>query len=183
MATIEIPQPNDRLKSIIQAVPTTCLVLFQYKQQKGMTEEWKTWAWEMLDKGFYSDALTQLAGEDLNLNPFEFSSLVDSILKDLELDLTDDNVYYQYVLYIAHQVLKGDLSSEEGFKTLCQAAIDTNYHPTFMDFYYLEDNADLMRHHHLTVIDTDMRPYNISEWMFSYFKELVKEYETNFISH
>ena len=108
MTTIVIPQPNDRLKSVIQAVPTTRLMLFQYKQQKGMTEDWKTWAWEMLDKGFYSDALTQLAGEDLNLNPFEFSSLVDSILKDLELDLTDDNVYYQYVLYIAHQVLKED---------------------------------------------------------------------------
>ena len=176
---IEIPQPNDRLKLIIQAVPTTRLVLFQYKQQKRMTEEWKTWAWEMLDKGFHSDILTQLAGEDLNLNPFEFSSLVDSILKDLELDVTDDDVYYQYVLYTANQVLKGELTSEEGFKTLCQAAMDTNYHPAFMDFYYLEDNADLMRHHHPTVIDTDMRPDNISEWMFSYFEKLVKEYETD----
>jgi hypothetical protein len=175
MTTIEIPQPNGRLKSIIRAVPITRLVLFQYRQQKGMTEEWKTWAWEMLDKGFKSDALTQLAGEDLNLNAFEFSSLVDSILKDLELDFTDDDVYFQYVLYVAHQVLNRELSSEEGFKTLCQAAIDTNYHPAFMDFYYLEDNAELLRHHHPAVIETGMRPDNISEWTFSYFEKLIKE--------
>ena len=80
-----------------------------------MTEDWKTWAWEMLDKGFHSDALTQLAGEDLNLNPFEFSSLVDSILKDLELDLTDDNVYYHYVLHY-HDTLCGLFSDTTSYR-------------------------------------------------------------------
>jgi hypothetical protein len=79
------------------------------------------------------------------------------------------------VLYVAHQVLNRELSSEEGFKTPCQAAIDTNYHPAFMDFYYLEDNAELLRHHHPAVIETGMRPDNISEWTFSYFEKLIKE--------
>ena len=53
------PQPNDRLKSIIQAVPITRLVLFQYKRLKGMTKEWKSWAWEMMEKGFQTPGIIQ----------------------------------------------------------------------------------------------------------------------------
>jgi flavin reductase (DIM6/NTAB) family NADH-FMN oxidoreductase RutF len=169
------PKPNDRLKSIIQAVPITRLVLFQYKRLKGMTKEWKSWAWEMLEKGFQKPGIIQLAGEDVNLNQFEHASLIESILRELELEVTTDEAYQQYVLYIAHQVLDNVISAEEGFKILTQEAIDTNYHDAFMEFYCLDDNADLLRDHYPGCYgDGNMREDNIEEWMRLYFEKIIK---------
>ena len=169
------PQSNDRLKSIIQAVPITRLVLFQYKRLKGMTKEWKSWAWEMMEKGFQTPGIIQLAGEDVNLNQFEHASLIESILKELELEVTTDEVYQQYVLYIAHQVLDNMISAEEGLEILTQEAIDTDYHDAFMDVYYLDDEIDLERNYYCNN-DKDGNLYedNIEEWMHLYFEKTIK---------
>ena len=139
------PQTNEKLKSIIQKIPLTSKVLFHYKKGDGMSKDWKWWALEMMEKGMETPGIVQLAGEDLNLNFLEFSSLVLNIFKELEIDLADDDVYYQYVLYIAHQVVNGDLASEKGFEILTEAAINTDYHDAFMSFYHLEDDAELLR--------------------------------------
>ena len=169
------PKPNDKLRSLIQTIPITRLVLFQYKRLQGMTEEWKSWAWEMMEKGFQTPGIIQLAGEDMNLNQFEFASLIESILKELELEATTDEVYYQYVLYMAHQVLDGVISAEEGFKILTQLAIDTDYHDAFMEFYYLQDSADLLHDHCPDCYgDGNMREDNIEEWMHLYFEKVIK---------
>ena len=169
------PQPNDRLKSIIQAVPITRLVLFQYKRLKGMTKEWKSWAWEMMEKGFQTPGIIQLAGEDVNLNQFELASLIESILKELELEVTTDEVYQQYVLYIAHQVLDNMISAEEGLKILTQEAIDTDYHDAFMDVYYLDDEIDLERNYYCKN-DKDGIIYedNVEDWLHLYFERIIK---------
>lgn len=169
------PQPNDRLKSIIQAVPITRLVLFQYKRLKGMTKEWKSWAWEMMEKGFQTPGIIQLAGEDVNLNQFEHASLIESILKELELEVTTDEVYQQYVLYIAHQVLDNMFSAEEGLKILTQEAIDTDYHDAFMDVYYLDDEIDLERNYYCKN-DKDGIIYedNVEDWLHLYFERIIK---------
>lgn len=169
------PQPNDRLKSIIQAVPITRLVLFQYKRLKGMTKEWKSWAWKMMEKGFQTPGIIQLAGEDVNLNQFEHASLIESILKELELEVTTDEVYQQYVLYIAHQVLDNMISAEEGLKILTQEAIDTDYHDAFMDVYYLDDEIDLERNYYCKN-DKDGIIYedNVEDWLHLYFERIIK---------
>jgi hypothetical protein len=169
------PKPNAKLNSLIQIVPITRLVLFQYKRLQSMTEEWKSWAWEMMEKGFQTPSIIQLAGESMNLNQFEFASLIESILKELELEVTTDEAYYQYVLYMAHQVLDGVIPAEEGFKILTQLAIDTDYHNAFMEFYYLEDNADLLRNNYPGCYgDGNMREDNIEEWMHLYFEKVIK---------
>ena len=94
------------------------------------------------------------------------------------MDVSDDDVYYQYVLWVAHQVFDGAMSAEDGLKKLAQAAIDTNYHNAFMDFYYLEDNADLLRGHLPGCYgDGNMREDNIEEWMHLYFEKLIKRNE------
>ena len=169
------PQPNERLKSIIQAVPITRLVLFQYKRLKGMTKEWKSWVWKMMEKGFQTPGIIQLAGEDVNLNQFDHASLIESILKELELEVTTDEVYQQYVLYIGHQVLDNMISAEEGLEILTQEAIDTDYHDAFMDFYYLDDEIDICRNYYC-VNDKDGNLYedNIEEWMHLYFEKIIK---------
>ena len=169
------PQPNDRLKSIIQAVPITRLVLFQYKRLKGMTKEWKSWAWEMMEKGFQTPGIIQLAGEDVNLNQFEHASLIESILKELELEVTTDEVYQQYVLYIAHQVLDNMISAEEGLKILTQEAINTDDHNAFIDFNILDDEIDLERNYYCKN-DKDGIIYedNVENWLHLYFERIIK---------
>lgn len=172
---IEIfPKPNEKTLSLIQKVPQTSKILFLYKQEKGISAEWKSWAWEMMENGYDTPSIIQLAGENLCMNPFEFTSLANNIFKELEVNVTTDDAYYQYVLGIARQVLKDEMSAEKGFKILTQAAIDTNYHDAFMEFYYLEENADLLRDHLPGCYgDGSMREDNIEEWMHMYFEKLI----------
>ena len=172
------PKPSERIKSIIQKVPLTCKVLFLYKLHRGISEEWKTWAWEMMEKGMETPGIIQLAGEDLYMNPFEFASLVSKIIQELGIELTNDDVYYQYALVIGRQVLLGELTAEEGFKILTQAAIDTDYHDAFMHFYYLEDHANLLRDNLPGCLpNVSMQKDTIKEWMHIYFEKLIKRNE------
>lgn len=169
------PQTNEKLKSIIQKIPLTSKVLFHYKKGDGMSKDWKWWALEMMEKGMETPGIVQLAGEDLNLNFLEFSSLVLNIFKELEIDLVDDDVYYQYAIYIAHQVVNGELASEKGLEILTEAAFNTDYHDAFMSFYHLEDDAELLRDG-FSVYKGDgyMQKSNIGEWMYQYFEKLIK---------
>ena len=169
------PKPNERTKSIIQRVPLTSKVLFLYKLQRGISKEWKSWAWEMMENGMETPGIIQLAGENLNMNPFEFASLVSNIINELEIEITNDDVYYQYALFIAHQVINSELTAEKGFEVLAQAATETDYHDAFVKFYYLEDDADLLRNNLPGCYgDGNMRKDNIEEWMHLYFEKLIK---------
>ena len=169
------PKSNERLKAIIQKVPLTSKVLFDYKLQRGISKDWKWWALEMMEKGTETPGIIQLAGEDLNMNFLEFNSLVCNIFQELGIDLSNDDAYYQYALSIAHQVVKGEISSEKGFEILTSAAIDTGYHDAFMNFYYIKDDADLIRDGYSAFFcDGSMRKDNIEEWMFQYFEKLIK---------
>ena len=171
----KFPKLSGRLSSIIQEVPRTRNVLYLYKLRKGFSKEWKWWAIEMMEKGFQTPGIIQLAGEDMNMNPFEFSSLVETIFHELDLDISNNDAYYQYALWVAHQVLDGMISAEEGFKELTQAAIDTDYHKAFLEFYYLEENADLLRDHLPGCYgDGNMREDNIEAWMHQYFEKLIE---------
>ena len=169
------PKTNEKLKSIIQKIPLTSKVLFHYKKGEGISKDWKWWALEMMEKGMETPGIVQLAGEDLNLNFLDFSSLVLNIFKELEIDLADDDVYYQYALSIAHQVVNGELTSEKGLEILTEAAIKTDYHDAFMSFYHLEDEAELLRDGFcLGKGDGYMQQNNIGEWMYQYFEKLIK---------
>ena len=93
----------------------------------------------------------------------------------IQIDLSNDDAYYQYALSIAHQVVNGEISSEKGFEILTSAAIDTGYHDAFMNFYYIKDDADLIRDGYSAFFcDGSMRKDNIEEWMFQYFEKLIK---------
>ena len=85
------PKSNERLKAIIQKVPLTSKVLFDYKIGMGMSKDWKWWAMEMMEKGMETPGIVQLAGEDLNMNFLEFNSLVCNIFQELGIDLSNDD--------------------------------------------------------------------------------------------
>ena len=169
------PKSSEGIRSLMQRVPLTSKVLLDYKQQKGISKDWKCWALEMLENGMETPGIVQLAGEDLNMNIFEFNSLVCNIFQELGIDLSNDDAYYQYALGIAHQVVNGEISSEKGFKILTSTAIDTGYHDAFMNFYYLEDVVELIRDGiYESNSDGSMRKENIEEWMYQYFEKLIR---------
>jgi len=170
------PKPDSEIQSLINRVPSTRLVLFYRETNSGINKEWKSWACEMMEAGFSLPSIIQLAGDDMTINPFEFTSHIDTIFKDLGIDCPPEIAYSQYALGIAHQVVNGDITAEQGLSILCHAAIDTVYDDIFWDFYYLEDEADRLREH----IDGPeshaygyMREDNIEEWLTLYFKKLI----------
>ena len=172
------PKPSAQLQAIIDRVPSTRIVLYYRAMQLGINKEWKSWACEMIEAGFSQPSIVQLAGEDLTMNPFEFSALVDSIFKELAVECRPIIAYSQYALGIAHKVMDGEITAERGFAILSDAAIDTHYHEAFLEFFYLEDNADLLRNHFEGCYgDGNMREDNIEEWMALYFKKLIEANE------
>lgn len=170
------PKPSDRLASVIREVPSICEVLYLYKQRRGISKEWIWWALDMVEKGLQTPGILQLAGEDLTMNPFEFLSLAETIFQELELDVNNDDAYYQYALWVAHQALDGVITAEEGFKKLYHVALDTRYNKAFMEFYYRDENAYRLRNYIPSLYSNDdtMREDNIEEWMHLFFEKLIK---------
>lgn len=170
------PKPSDRLASVIREVPSICEVLYLYKQRRGISKEWIWWALDMVEKGLQTPGILQLAGEDLTMNPFEFLSLAETISQELELDVTNDDAYYQYALWVAHQAIDGVITAEEGFKKLYYVALDTRYNKAFMEFYYRDEDAYRLRNYIPSLCSSDdtMREDNIEEWMHLFFEKLIK---------
>lgn len=171
---VHFPKPSPDVQKLIDKVPNTRLVLYYREMHCGINKEWKAWAFDMMEAGYLQPSIVQLAGEDLTINPFEFNDLVESIFKELKIQSSQDVGKYQYSLWVAHQVVEGKMSAEKGFAILSQAAIDTNYHDAFIHYYYLEENADLLRIHQQGCYgDGNMREDNIEEWMTLYFKKTI----------
>lgn len=168
------PKPSPELQCLIDKVPDTGLILYYREIHHSINKEWKSWAYDMMEVGYQQPSIIQLAGEDLTMNPFEFEALVDSVFNELGIHCPQDVGKYQYVLWVGRRVLDGFMSGEKGFYILAQAAIETNYHDAFMRFYYLDEDADLLRIHQPTCYgDGNMREDNIEEWMTLYFKKLL----------
>ena len=59
------PAPPEKLQSIIQRVPNTGQVLYQYIQRFAISKVTKYWAVDMMEQGLETPGIIQLAGEDL----------------------------------------------------------------------------------------------------------------------
>lgn len=170
-----ITKPSPEVQCLIDKVPMTRLILYYREMHSGINKEWKSWVYDMMEAGYQQLSVIQLAGEDLTMNPFEFEALVESVFKELKIECLQDVGKYQYALWVAHQVVDGIMSAEEGFALLTRAAIETGYHEAFMRYYYLKDDADLLRNHQPACFgDGTMREDNIEEWMTLYFKKLIE---------
>jgi len=64
-------------------------------------ESWVDWAIEMMEAGYESDSLYQLAGTLKPYNQFELQVLTTQVLKDLQLDFSDKRkALKNYVYYL-----------------------------------------------------------------------------------
>ena len=136
--------PDQTLKSIIRSVPSTRVILYDYIKDHSISKEWKEWAFSMMETGYNTDGIVQLAGEDLSMNPFEFKELASRIFNELGICVSPQLAYEQYILWIANQVDHGELSAKEGFQILYEAAVDSEYDDAFMAFYQLNDTFGIL---------------------------------------
>ena len=64
-------------------------------------ESWSEWAIEMMCAGYEVDSLYQLAGISKPFNQFELQELTNKVLKDLQLDYSNERkVVFEYVYYL-----------------------------------------------------------------------------------
>ena len=164
--------PPEKLQTILQRVPNTGIVLYQYIKRFNISKESKYWAMNMMEKGQETPGIVQLAGEDLNMNPFAYSELLDTIFLELGIEVRPETAYCAYAMVIANEVLRGERTSRSGFELLSRAAIDSDYEQPFYDFYLWLDHADEVVFY--TVEGSGLRMDNVDEWMQQYFEKFVK---------
>ena len=166
------PDPPEKLQAILQRVPNTGIVLYQYIKRFNISKESKYWAMDMMEKGLQTPGIVQLAGEDLNMNPFAYSDLLDSIFRELEIEVQPETAYCAYAVDIASEVLRGERTPRSGFELLSRAAIETGYEQPFYDFYLWLDYANEVVFY--TVEGSGLRMDNVEKWMHQYFEKFVQ---------
>lgn len=166
------PAPPEKLQSIIQRVPNTGQVLYQYIHRFAISKVTKYWAVDMMEQGLETPGIIQLAGEELNMNAFAYSNLLDTVFRELDIDIQPETAYCAYAVGIANEVLRGERTARNGFELLSRAAIDSDYNAVFYDFYIWLDNADDVCY--LEIKGSGLRMDNVNEWMYQYFEKFVE---------
>ena len=169
------PEPSERLQGLLLKAPSTGKMLYQYLQHRDISMDWKYWATDLLENGIETPGIIQLAGEDLDMFPTAFTELLDTIFKELDIEINQETAYCSYVINIAEEVLRGERTARSGFDVLSIAAIETNYTQPFWDFYYWSNNADEIVYY--TVKGSGLRMDNVEEWMHQFFEKLIKANE------
>lgn len=169
------PEPSERLQGLLRKAPGTGKMLFQYFQHKDISMDWKYWATDLLENGIETPGIIQLAGEDLDLFPTEFTELLDTVFKELDVEINQETAYCSYVLGIAEEVIRGERTARSGFEILSRAAIDTDYQEPFYDFYCWLDCIDEVAYY--TVKGSGLRADNVNEWTHQFFEKLLKANE------
>ena len=84
-----------------QPVLSTYKILKEKAFNSDIDETWIDWAIEMMEAGFESDNLYELAGISRPYNQFELHDLTNKVLNDLSLDYSDRKlVTKNYVYFI-----------------------------------------------------------------------------------
>ena len=166
------PEPSEKVQELLQRVPRTGKMLYQYIRHTSISKEWKYWAFELLEKGIETPGIIQLAGEDLDMFPTEFAELLETLFKELDVEISQEIAYCSYVMSIAEEVIRGERTAKSGFKVLSKAASDTDFQGPFYNFFIWEDCTDEVDF--LTIKGSGLRKDNVEEWMHQFFEKLVK---------
>ena len=169
---VRYPDPPEKLQAILQRIPDTGIVLYQYKREIGMSNAWRYWAMDMMENGFDTPGIVQLAGEDMDISFSQFSQLLETIFKELGLDIPDETAYRAYAICIADEVLRGERTARDGFELLAQADCYSNYSRAFEFFYVFLDYADEIIAGYIN--GGGVRKDNMDEWMHQYFEKCVQ---------
>ena len=166
------PEPSEKVQELLQRVPDTGKMLYQYIRHTSISKEWKYWAVDLLEKGIETPGIIQLAGEDLDMFPTACTELLDTIFKELDIEINQEIAYCSYVMSIAQEVIRGERTARSGFEVLGRAASDIDYQEPFYNFWLWLDCADEVVYY--TIKGSGLRMDNVEEWMHQFFEKLVK---------
>jgi len=166
------PEPSERLQGLLLKAPSTGKMLYQYFQHRDISMDWKYWAIDLLENGIETAGIIQLAGEDLDMFPTEFTKLLDTIFKELDVEINQETAYCSYVMNIAEEVIRGERTARSGFEILSRAAVDTDYKEPFYDFFCWLDCIDEVPYY--TEKGSGLRMDNVNEWTHQFFEKLVE---------
>lgn len=101
-------------------------------------ESWAHWAIEMIEAGFESKSLYELAGIEIPFNQFVLQELTDRVLSDLGLSFTDTKIVIENYCYF---IIKNSIPNSESYykvlKELKNICIDLDHAKKYFDFYLL----------------------------------------------
>lgn len=101
-------------------------------------ESWVDWAIEMIEAGYESDNLYELAGKTKPYNQFELQVLTDKVLTDLELDYKDkESTISNYVYFLISIYIDKPDNYHKLLRELMLICIDLDMDENYNDFYLL----------------------------------------------
>ncbi|MFD1145487.1 hypothetical protein ACFQ4C_30455 [Larkinella insperata] len=123
---------------MIKPVLSTYKILKEKAFNSDIDESWVDWALEMMQAGFESDSLYQLAGISKPYNQFELQDLTNKVLKELHLDYSDkESAIRNYVYYLISNAIDAPEKYLETLRELKNICIDLDMAKEYMDFYLL----------------------------------------------
>lgn len=92
----------------------------------------------MMDAGFETEHLIQLAGLSAEVNHFQLEEIIKNALKELSLDaIPEEEIVYGYVYYLVDQALNAEMSTKVVLGILRDLCWDRDYEKELFNFYAL----------------------------------------------
>lgn len=121
-----------------QPVLSTYKILKEKAFNSDIDETWIDWAIEMMEAGFESDNLYELAGISRPYNQFELHDLTNKVLNDLSLDYSDRKLviknYVYFIITNSVNIPEAYIGTLRELKDIC---IDLDMEKEYFDFYLL----------------------------------------------
>jgi hypothetical protein len=111
--------------------------------QSAFAEDYIDWAGELLVQDYDSPSLRILAGLHRRSGVFEVEAYFLRALKELNISEPESKAAVRaYACEIAHQIIIGQLTSQEGVRTLYRICRDTEFDHAYLIWYKLDDALD-----------------------------------------
>jgi hypothetical protein len=116
----------------------TSQILLYRALHRRIDGEWIDWAGAMLQKGYDTPHLRMLAGESPPFNQSELRSLVDHVLRELDLDWSDARtVVENFTAELLERMLREEVPTSSALATLARICVELDYDHSLYDFYLL----------------------------------------------
>ncbi|CAN5296096.1 hypothetical protein BH09BAC5_BH09BAC5_04480 [soil metagenome] len=152
-------------------VTSTAEILMWKHLNLNVNERWKAWAYEMLETGFDSEHIIELAGIDYSENQFELQELTSKVFDELNLDYVDrEKIILDFISFCVNQVLQDKrdlLSTIQDMKNIYNR-LDQNWQ--LSDFALLYWAIEDLKYSEVQWYWPEADRKNINEIVKNYFK-------------
>jgi hypothetical protein len=123
---------------VMKLIDSTYKVLYDYQRNLPGSEELVIWAIDMMEAGFDSEHLRELAGTEKPYDSFQALELVRKVFKELSIDTSsNEKITANYLYYLVSQAISGKKNYLSVLRGLREVCISEYYEKELMDFYLL----------------------------------------------